>query len=815
MCVVGMTGIVGLLAGVAWGAADGTLMKRVLDGQDPALQPLAAERAVAYEKGFTRDGDEWVCDNGADAAARRGVLWGVVLNQTRPAPVMASAQARAEQVDGAANSDFSLYLDLTYADGTTLWGQAVPFEPDPEAGWQRREVVITPEKPIRRISYYLLFRNRAGRVRFRDARVGTLRAEKVTRFDGAASEPLAPPQRGFLLRDVARESGFVAIGREALGVRLDARERRAPGVTFYEVRLEEQTGRDRALTLVYTLPQPDGSLTWFHHPRREIALDRTRTEVLNTANAPLGANGRLSRYPFGAVAAADKGCAIGLDPATPLFFRIGCQPQTRELYLACDIGFAPEKRTADFRFCVFDFKAAEGFRGALARYYELYPDAFVTRIRRQGVWMPFAPISRVEGWQDFGFRFKEGTGETAWDDARDILTFRYTEPMTWWMALKGEGPRTLARGKEEAERLAAAGNAAARAWESSAFEDERGRRPGRVLDTPWCNGVVWSINSAPGVPGAVTDFSNKWSAAYVERTYGAPRKADCDGEYIDSAEAYVTEVMNFRRAHFAGSERPLCYALGSRRVGMYKGMIGFEYVRALEREMRARGRFMMANSTPIHWFWLAPLLDVMGTETDWNRKGVWRPMADEELLYRRALCKGKPYCFLMNSDFSRFSHEATEKFMKRALAYGMFPGFFSADASTGHYFKRPELYNRDRPLFKKYVPLCRLVAEAGWEPVTGAVSDMPDVIVERFGWQPGLCYLTVYNLAEAPRKAVVSLTALAQPAACRDLVRGGEVVWTGKRADFDLEAGDVRVLEFTGPYTGDVLAAGVAAGEDQ
>ena len=38
--------------------------------------------------------------------------------------------------------------------------------------------------------------------------------------------------------------------------------------------------------------------------------------------------------------------------------------------------------------------------------------------------------------------------------------------------------------------------------------------------------------------------------------------------------------------------------------------------------------------------------------------------------------------------------------MKRSLAYGMFPGYFSADASTGHYFKRPELYNRDRPLFK-------------------------------------------------------------------------------------------------------------------
>jgi hypothetical protein len=223
---------------------------------------------------------------------------------------------------------------------------------------------------------------------------------------------------------------------------------------------------------------------------------------------------------------------------------------------------------------VFGFDAAEGFRGALSRYYALYPDAFETRIADQGVWMPFAAASKVEGWQDFGFRFKEGDGETAWDDAHGLLTFRYTEPMTWWMALKGDAPRTLARGADEARRMAAAGDASARAWVSSAFADERGRAPGRLLDTPWCNGVVWSMNSAPGVAGETTDFSNKFGAAYLARQYGAAKKAGCDGEYIDSAEAYVTAELDFRRDHFAGMERPLCYATESKRVGIYKGMIG-------------------------------------------------------------------------------------------------------------------------------------------------------------------------------------------------------------------------------------------------
>ena len=47
------------------------------------------------------------------------------------------------------------------------------------------------------------------------------------------------------------------------------------------------------------------------------------------------------------------------------------------------------------------------------------------------------------------------------------------------------------------------------------------------------------------------------------------------------------------------------------------------------------------------------------------------------------------------------ANELVERYMKRALAYGMFPGFFSHNASEGHYFTRPSLYNRDRALLKK------------------------------------------------------------------------------------------------------------------
>jgi hypothetical protein len=205
---------------------------------------------------------------------------------------------------------------------------------------------------------------------------------------------------------------------------------------------------------------------------------------------------------------------------------------------------------------------------------------------------------------------------------------------------------------------------------------------------------------------------------------------------------------------------------------------------------------MMANGAPTQLCWLVPLVDVAGTETDWNPGGAWRPMSDADLLYRRALCKGKPYCFLMNTQFERFSHALVEKYMQRCLAYGMFPGFFSHNAAEGHYFSRPELYDRDRPLFQQYVPLCKRVAEAGWEPIPGARSEDPRVYVERFGGEPSW-YLTVFN--DSPDRRTTTITLDHAPSgssnSSRELVRGGRVTWEHGKTSLALDPEDVAVLE--------------------
>ncbi|MHC4094615.1 MAG: hypothetical protein ACYSU3_01025 [Planctomycetota bacterium] len=766
-------------------------MKKILDLHDAGRNLLKPQAWKPWQKGYEQQGNVFYCNNGPDVQVQRGISQTIILNQTKPEPIVAVAWSKAEGVGGGRNSDYSLYLDLIYSDGTPLWGRTDQFNVGSH-DWEKAQVFVFPEKPVKSVSFHMLLRRHSGKAWFRDPALRVIRPPTgACLFDGVPVSPTHSAKEGFHVRDIAAETDFVSLERCALGLELKyQKQQQSGGVTLFDVSLSDTTGKDRAITLIYTIPISNKNLQWLHDPRQNMSVEPER-EYLNTSSFSAGVNGRLSRYPFAAVAGKEQGFGLGIDLACPAFFRVGYNSGTQELFLAYDIGLAPEKPKAHMRFCKFNFDPKWQFRAALDQFYKIFPDYFRCRTPRQGLWMPFAKISEVRDWQDFGFKFKEGTNETRWDDEHKIITFRYTEPMTWWMSMPKEMPRTLRAALAEAQRLdSKKGDTRAKALFSSGFHNEAGQFPARLLNTPWSNGAVWSINSMPNVQGEITDFKNKWNPTLRKQLYGPQRRADLDGEYIDSSEGYVTDELNFRREHFAIAGTPLTFSLDSRKVAIFRGLVAFDYVRAIARDVHAMDKLMMANSTPIRLCWLASLLDVMGSETNWNPGGTWRPMSDSDLLYRRAICKGKPYCFLMNTRFEQFSHELVEQYMKRTLAYGMFPGFFSHNASQGHYFSRPELYERDRGLFKKYVPLCKLVAEAGWEPITLAHSTDRRIYVERFGNR----YLTIFNDSDERRTVTITLEKNA-PATSRELVKGQTINWENRKTTLTLDGRNVAVIE--------------------
>jgi len=778
---------IAILLAVALFCADksaGAVVKRIVRAGDAAANLLKDDGWRTMSGGGRPQ--QLVCDNGADARAIAGFSQTITLNQTARRPIIATAWSRAGNVGGSRDSDYSLYLDILYTDGTPLWGQTASFRTGTH-DWQKATVKVFPTKPIGQVAVHLLLRRHSGKAEFKDAQLSQLDlAAGSASFDGQAVIAGGKPVEAFAVRDVGADGDFVSFENgQAAGLKIDSQRQSNPGVEATSAKLTTTSDADRAVTLVYTLPT-GGDVRWLAGPRRELRAEGSG-EYADVSRCAAG-NGSLSRYPFAAVARGNEGIAIGLDMAKPAVFRVGYSAGTAELYIAFDLGLTKEKRSADLSLCILRFDGRLGFRGAVDAYHHAYPEFFKSRTPRQGVWMPFGNISTVQGWDDFGFMFKEGNSETVWDDAHNILTFRYTEPMTWWMRMPKEMPRTLEAAEAHAGALARKGDASAKALFASGIRDEAGRLCALIRNEPWCDGAVWSMNSCPGITGETTDFRNKWNPALRDKLYGKSRRGDLDGEYIDSSEGYVTAELDFDRAHFAAAKVPLTFSADAHAPAVYRGLIAYEYVRALAEDLHRADKLTMANGTPQNLCWLAPYLDVMGTETDWKRGQQWRPMSDDDLMYRRILCGPKPYCFLMNTSFNNWTHDDTERFMKRCLAYGMFPGFFSANASTNTYFSQPALYNRDRDLFRKYIPLCRLVAEAGWRPITGAASSDEPVHVERFGEQ----LLTVYNDSQEQRTATITISAAA-PAEWKDLLARGSQ--RGDRLQVRLAAGDVAVFQ--------------------
>lgn len=125
---------------------------------------LSPNKAGKYENGFVLSpkGKEIICDNGNDMKRKSGAFWPIILNQKDPVAITVSAESCSEGVGGSENSGYSLYLDVYFMDGSSLWGQKALFNPFLRSTWHERSVTIVPDRPIRRITAYVLFRGVKG-----------------------------------------------------------------------------------------------------------------------------------------------------------------------------------------------------------------------------------------------------------------------------------------------------------------------------------------------------------------------------------------------------------------------------------------------------------------------------------------------------------------------------------------------------------------------------------------------------------------------------------------------------------------------------
>ncbi len=536
---------------------DGTGTSLLANGGLEELRQGKPAPWFAWQQGFRvaqgegRSGSQCVVCERKEGEGEFGASQTLTLNRTNIAPFIIRGWSKAENVTGSPDNGYSLYVDIIYADGTSLWGQTATFTCGSH-DWQNREFVLLPDKPVKTLTLHCLFRGHTGKAWFDDASVEevptpagailfqgatlqglilaqpdgkgprrslatrdglklTLRDSTITSLRVAGKELRTSAPSGFLARDFAADSDVHAftggVCRE-LGLKLEASFHPAKDHLALEGRVTDTTGRDRAITLLFALPLDATGWHWGDDARRSQLIGGT-SEFANTINLRCGANGKMSLYPLAAVWNERAGLALGLDMDHPAQYRLVYHAGTKQFFIAYDFGLtqgtARFPSSADFRFVLYCFDPRWGFRAALQKYYDLFPQHFTKRVTREGVWMPFSDIASVPGFDDFGFAFQEGAPNVPFDDQHGIASFVYVEPMSHWLAMPRDVPRTYesamailnqdlagARGKD--------GAAMAAATLTSGTENADGRLSLYLVKAPWCDGGVFSLNPDPEIP---------------------------------------------------------------------------------------------------------------------------------------------------------------------------------------------------------------------------------------------------------------------------------------------------------------------------
>ncbi len=607
---------------------------------------------------------------------------------------------------------------------------------------------------------------------------GTIREGQFSRkrFGGVGGFFVAEPQdtpanlSWTPLKGKAERKGNTVIVQETgLGLELTATFTEQPDAIFCSGTLRDTTNADRAVVLAFALPMDATGWQWWDD-LRSARLVSAKVATRYAATVRYGMRGEHSPYPFCAISTDDAGIALGIPLNLPVVHRFVYDLAQKQLRLEWDFGLSPDSGTRDegrgagrpstavFRFAIYALDEPRwGMRAAADKFYRLFPESFRLRVKRFGIWMPFTDIAKIADFEDFGFAYHEGAQNPDFNRKHGIYNFRYEEPWSAWFYLPSDAPTDLTL-----EQLFAFPNKReqhpnlAEIVKACSVQDEQGRFSMRSQKTDpvhWAGGQTlynFLVNADPdigrGEGRGTRDGTTKASA--MDKTLQTVLTDErLDGVYFDGFGEWVMPNENYRRDHWRVADFPLTFSWRTKRPTQLAAFGIYEYLAHAAEQLHAVGKLVMANGFGYGFPFSAHWVDVGGNEIRWTRQRDDFAFFD----YRRVLAYRKPYLPLNNEFFdSEFTAEVAEDYFRWSLFYGFLPSCFAPGAGAfGNYWNTPEFHNRDRHLFRRYIPLIVRLCQAGWEPVTHARSDNGRVLVERFGrWHDGDLHFTVYNTTD-------------------------------------------------------------------
>lgn len=479
--------------------------------------------------------------------------------------------------------------------------------------------------------------------------------------------------------------------------------------------------------------------------------------------------GKMSFYPLASISSRTDGLGWGIDLGLPEVYRLSFNPSEgmiAEFDLAAVKETVKFPKRAFFKMQLFEHEPAWHFRSALKEYYKINPYYFKKRVNKEGIWLPFVPLYTIKNFKDFSFAFNE----TSWnskdnglnneptikaDKQGGVYSFQYTEPWDIQIPITN---RNMKYDEVISDKIIPQRDR--EFLKTSISLDKDSLWQTRRLETPWFKSgwaVSITTNANPDIPGF-----NKYDAVRKDEIDPALR-LDVDGIYFDSMEWNWHYDLNYNREQFASAYYPLTFStsLINPRPAIWNYTSEYSMMKNISDEMHLNGKLTMGNG--FAWIPFSPgILDLFGSEFNWYSKDE---SGKKRFDFIRAISYQKPIVFLLNQGlgdkaFTTPPYAGYIKYFEKLLSYGFFPSFFSENSSNNPYWADSTRYNTGRPFFKKYIPLIKTIAAAGWEPVTYALSNNNDVYVERFGsnTEDGL-YFTLYNDSGTDKKINLSIDA--------------------------------------------------------
>ncbi|NIA14652.1 MAG: hypothetical protein GWP08_11280 [Nitrospiraceae bacterium] len=313
----------------------------------------------------------------------------------------------------------------------------------------------------------------------------------------------------------------------------------------------------------------------------------------------------------------------------------------------------------------------------------------------------------------------------------------------------------------------------------------------------WTTAAPFGINAAPGVRN--TGFEPWPNKAELEVEILSPllgwdgTPSDMDGVYFDSMQGWGN-VRNYRQEHWKTTAYPLTFDRTNGNAVCLQNIWGnVASAEGLSAQLHSHGQKLQGNDVYFQLWYHMPFVDIAGREiSNYDENDNWSPVDDETYLYWRSMAVQRPFWTLINDPYDDTYDpqiaQHMEEYFQRSLFFGIFPSMYHAhDGAHPWYWATPAFYERDRPLFVKYMPLIQQVDNAGWRPVPHATIEPGTVRTERFGdGAAGNLAFTLHNPAGTAATVTVTLDVeelgLAGVISARERIADVAVPVTGPKA---------------------------------